>query len=49
MDGSGLKKICFIYRYYHDYLHIPNYLYQYNIIYSTTQRKSTAEQNRLCF
>ena len=21
MDGCGLKKICFIYRYYHPYLH----------------------------
>ena len=21
MDGCGLKKICFIYRYYHTYLH----------------------------
>ena len=31
MDGCGLKKICFIYRYYHPYLHkfrfVAHFLY----------------------
>ena len=33
MDGCGLKKICFIYRYYHPYLHKFRFL---NLIISHT-------------
>ena len=31
MDGCGLKKICFIYRYYHTYLHKFKFSVPYKI------------------
>ena len=30
MDGCGLKKICFIYRYYHPYLHKSGFVAQFS-------------------
>ena len=43
MDGCGLKKICFIYRYYHTYLHKSDLLSR---VYHTINRKTIPDAKK---
>ena len=43
MDGCGLKKICFIYRYYHTYLHKFRFV-ELNRVYHTRQGKNISDR-----
>ncbi len=44
MDGCGLKKICFIYRYYHPYLHKFRFVAQFLYSNYTIKYHKTCEQ-----
>ena len=48
MDGCGLKKICFIYRYYHTYLHKFRFVEpMLSIAHSCLNRKRSARAHSL--